>query len=186
MIPPGPSESKKVDPAAPQASKTAVQRIALLIATAGGAGYSPVAPGTVGTFVTIPLAWALGLLGNLWFLVGTVVVTAIGIWAAGIVVRLKGKEDPQIVVVDEVAGYLVTLAAVERDAIHLALAFFVFRFLDIWKPGPARWADQQVHGGLGVVLDDLFAGAIGAVGLLAMDRFGATAWLAEALATVIG
>jgi phosphatidylglycerophosphatase A len=143
---------------------------ARLIATAFGAGYLPVAPGTWGTLAAVPLAIGLDRLGEGAYLAGATLVALVGSWAAAAYCRGSGREDDQRVVIDEVAGYLVTLAPVARSPANLAMGFALFRLFDIWKPPPVRWIDRHVHGGLGVVADDLAAGVYGALALLAIDR----------------
>ncbi len=171
---------KKVD-LVPTGAPSASDRVALVIASFFGAGYLPVAPGTWGTLATIPLAYGLSSLGPLVYLVAMVALTGVAVWAAGGAMRVIGKHDPGIIVIDEVVGYLLTVAAVPRDAIHLGLGFVAFRFFDILKPGPIRAIDRGVMGGLGVVLDDLAAGIFAAATLLALDATGATAWLSALL-----
>ena len=149
------------------------------IATALGAGYSPIAPGTCGTAVTVPLAFALAPLPVWQYVLVLVAVTVIGIWAAGRADRAWGTHDTGRIVIDEVAGYLVTMTLVDRSHIvPLAVGFVVFRALDIVKPPPIRWLDRHVEGGFGVVIDDVAAGVVGMLIMLALDRFGALAWLA--------
>lgn len=135
----------------------------MLCATVLGVGYCPVMPGTMGTLAAIPLAYAVMGRGPAALWLTTAAVTAVGTWAAGRYCRLTGTHDNQRVVVDEVAGYLLTLALVPRTPANLALAFGLFRLLDIVKPWPIRLLDRRVRGGLGVMADDLLAGAIGAV-----------------------
>lgn len=149
------------------------------IATAFGAGYSPIAPGTCGTLVTIPLAWALAPL-PLWQYVALVVaITALGILAADRADRAWGTHDSGRIVIDEVAGYLVTVALVDRSHwVSLAVGFVVFRALDILKPPPIRWFDENLPGGFGVVIDDVAAGLLGLGIMVALDRFGALVYLA--------
>lgn len=149
------------------------------IATALGAGYSPIAPGTCGTAVAVPLAWLLAHLPLWQFLVITLGVTLVGVWAAATADRAWGTHDSGRIVIDEVAGYLVTVALVDRTSwIVLAIGFFVFRFFDIVKPPPVRWLDENLPGGWGVVLDDIAAGVMGAVVMWALAHFGAFAYLA--------
>ena len=154
---------------------------AVLVATAGGAGLVPGAPGTYGTAVTVPLAWALGRAGLPWYLLATAVVTVVGSVAAGVFCRAVGKHDDQRIVVDEVAGYLVTLAPVAATWPNLIAGFVIFRIFDIWKPFPVRSLDRHVKGGFGVVADDLAAGVYGAAALWLLDRHGvlerALAWV---------
>jgi phosphatidylglycerophosphatase A len=97
-------------------ARSARDHLALAIATAGGAGLSPVAPGTMGTIVAIPLAWALSAAGLPLYLIATLVVTVAGIWAADRADRLWGTHDSGRIVIDEVAGYLLTMAWVDRGA----------------------------------------------------------------------
>lgn len=149
-----------------------------LLATGLGAGFLPLAPGTWGTAVAVPLAWGASKLGQLSFLAATLIVTLAGVWAAERYCRATGREDDQRVVIDEVAGYMVTLLLVPRGAMELILAFILFRILDMWKPPPLRWLDENVKGGLGVMLDDVGAGIYGAILLWLGERMGWIAWLA--------
>lgn len=95
-----------------------------------------------------PLGLALLLLG----------VVAVGGWASSRAERLIGQKDPSPVVVDEVAGMVLSVLALPRQLVPFLAAFFLFRVLDILKPFPARQS-QALSGGLGVMLDDLVAGA---------------------------
>jgi phosphatidylglycerophosphatase A len=152
--------------------------VAKAIATAFGAGYSPIAPGTCGTAVTVPLAFALAPLPIWQYALVVIAVIAAGVWAADRADRAWGTHDTGRIVVDEVAGYLVTMALVDRSHwVPLLVGFVVFRALDIIKPPPIRWLDRHVEGGFGVVIDDVAAGVLGMVIMLALDRFGALAWL---------
>jgi phosphatidylglycerophosphatase A len=159
-----------------------VDTLAKWIAVAGGAGYVPVAPGTAGTAVAIPLAYAMS--GQpLWaYLAITAAITVIAIWAADRADRVWGTHDCQKIVIDEVAGYLVTMTLVDRAHwIPLVVGFVVFRVFDQIKPPPVRWIDEHLPGGAGVVLDDVGAGVQGLVTMVALDHFGALAWLADHL-----
>jgi len=143
-----------------------------LIATSLGSGFSPLAPGTMGTLTAMPLAWALAKLPWLVFPVATLLVTAIGTWAAERFQQANDTDDDQRIVVDEVAGYLVTLLLVPKSGAALLLAFFLFRLFDIWKPFPIRLIDRKVDGGWGVMADDLATGIYGALALFALQHFG--------------
>lgn len=146
------------------------QRLACIVATAGGVGNAPLAPGTCGTLAAIPIAWWCRDVGALPYLALVALVALAGTWAAGVADRAWGAHDSQRIVIDEVAGYLLTVAFVDRGSgWMLAAGVLVFRVLDIAKPGPIRWLDRNVHGGLGVMLDDLAAGAAGACLLAAMS-----------------
>ena len=158
-------------------STTRVPLWAKLVATAGGAGFSPVAPGTCGTLVAVPIAWLLTRAGTPSFWLGFVVITAIGTWASEVFCRATGVDDDQRIVIDEVAGYLLTIAFIPRGWVNIILGVIVFRLFDIWKPGPIRLVDEKVHGGVGVMADDLAAGIVGALVMLALHYFGVDARL---------
>ncbi len=147
-----------------------------LIATALGAGLVPKVPGHCGTLMAVPLAWWLMGHGRVALVLGTGVVTGVGTWAAGRYCAYTGKEDNQQIVIDEVAGYLVTLFLVPRTPMNLFLGFLLFRLFDVWKPWPVRLIDRQVHGGFGVMADDLAAGVYGALSLLLLTRLIPWAW----------
>jgi phosphatidylglycerophosphatase A len=122
--------------------------------------------------VAIPLAYGLGRLGTPAFLVATGVIIAIAIWAASQAERVLGEHDSRRIVVDEVAGYLVAMSVAPGSVAHLVPAFVLFRVFDILKPPPIGAIDRGVPGGLGVVLDDVVAGAYAAGLLWLLDRIG--------------
>ncbi|MEN2987326.1 phosphatidylglycerophosphatase A [Tistrella sp. BH-R2-4] len=146
-----------------------------LIATVLGSGNARRAPGTVGSvaalFLGIPVAWAGGAEA---LLLGTLVAILAGWWAIRMVTAHDGIHDPGRVVIDELAGLWITLAALAPlgrlgDWLWWLLAFIAFRTFDIAKPFPVGWADRHVRGALGVILDDLIAGVYAAIvlGLIA-------------------
>ena len=151
---------------------------ATLVATSCGAGFMPRAPGHTGTLTAVALAWALGRVGAWAYGLGLFVVVAVGTVAAEVWGLATGVPDDQRIVVDEVAGYLVTVMLVPRGWADLIVGFLVFRTLDVWKPGPIRRVDERVGGGVGVMADDLVAGVIGAFIMLALHWTGAIAHLA--------
>ena len=145
---------------------TAAQRASLLshpagwIATALGAGLSPKAPGTAGSLVAL-LPWWL-LLRSLplaWYVAIVVAGFVLGVWACGIAGKRLGVHDHGALVWDEVIGMWITLLAAPHSWWWMLVGFVLFRLFDIWKPWPVRVADRRVHGGLGVMLDDVLAGA---------------------------
>jgi len=155
-----------------------VNALAKIVATALGAGYAPRAPGTCGTAVAVPLAWALASLPMWQFGLFTAALTLLGVACAARADRAWGTEDNQRIVIDEVAGYLVTVLPVDRSRwAPLAVGFVIFRALDIVKPPPIRWLDEHLPGGWGVVMDDVAAGVMGAGAMLLLDRAGALAYL---------
>jgi phosphatidylglycerophosphatase A len=127
-----------------------------VLASVFGAGYAPVASGTVGSFVTVVAIWLLPLT-PLRTAVALVVVILVGIWAGSRVERVLGKKDPGVIVIDEVAGMLLSVILLPRTIPVLITAFLLFRLFDIWKPFPAR-ESQALTGGVGVMVDDLIAG----------------------------
>jgi phosphatidylglycerophosphatase A len=116
-----------------------------------------VASGTVGSLVTLIALWLIPFT-TLALLVTLAIVTLVGIWAGSRVERAIDAKDPGIIVIDEVAGMVVSVLFLPRTIPVLVTAFLLFRLFDIWKPFPARQL-QELHGGLGVMLDDLVAGA---------------------------
>jgi phosphatidylglycerophosphatase A len=126
-----------------------------------------VASGTVGSFVTVVALWLIPFT-TLALLVTLVVVILVGIWAGSRVEMVIDAKDPGIIVIDEVAGMLVSVLFLPRTIPVLVTAFLLFRLFDIWKPFPARQF-QELHGGLGVMLDDLIAGAY-ALALIVISR----------------
>jgi phosphatidylglycerophosphatase A len=127
-----------------------------VLASVFGAGYAPVASGTVGSFVTVVAIWLLPLT-PLRIAVALVVVILVGIWAGSRVERVLSKKDPGVIVIDEVAGMLLSVILLPRTIPVLITAFLLFRLFDIWKPFPAR-ESQALTGGVGVMVDDLIAG----------------------------
>ncbi|MBF0624134.1 MAG: phosphatidylglycerophosphatase A [Magnetococcales bacterium] len=146
--------------------------MALFLATLGGVGRWPGAPGTWGTLVTVPLC-ALLQEGGFLVLAGALgVLTVVGLWAADVASRHLGHNDPREVVIDEAAGYLVTMLWAPPGWLWLALGFGLFRLFDIWKPWPVNWLDRRLHGGWGIMADDLAAGVYGALILALLERWG--------------
>ena len=128
------------------------------IALGFGAGLAPVAPGTFGTLVAIPIAALLRAHGsNAVFAAAIVVYALIGIWAAQVTGRDLGVPDHGAIVCDEIVAFLLVLFFVGDDGVRVALAFAVFRFFDIVKPPPIRQLDAALKNGVGVMVDDLLA-----------------------------
>lgn len=135
---------------------------ATLASTWFGAGLMPKAPGTWGSAAALPFAWGLMSMGGPVVLLAAIVACfMIGWWASSVYVRRTGAEDPGEVVIDEVAGQWLVLLAAPLEPLSYLVAFVLFRLFDIWKPWPVRWADRQVGGGLGIMLDDILAGLYG-------------------------
>jgi len=146
---------------------------AVLLATWFGVGLIPIAPGTWGSLAALPFAWAiLSLWGATGLAIAIAIVFFAGWWAAATVSKAGAIKDPGFVVIDEVAGQWLALLAAPRDPLAWVLAFLLFRIFDIWKPWPVRWADQDITGGLGVMLDDLLAAVYAALVLSVLLLIG--------------
>jgi len=122
-----------------------------------GSGLAPKAPGTFGTLVALPIVWLLNLAGTPWFMLFLVLGTALGIYVCGKTAQDVGEHDHGAIVWDEVMGYTLTMLFVPVSLSTLLIGFVLFRLFDIVKPWPIRWFDQRVHGGFGIMLDDLLA-----------------------------
>jgi len=133
-------------------------KLALAIASWFGAGLMPGAPGTFGTLMAVPLVLALNHLGELYEGLALLLLVPTAIWASSLCERGLGRNDPPEVVVDEVAGFLLTLFLLPLSWLTLCFGFVLFRFFDIAKPFPIRWLEKRLRGGTGVVFDDLLAG----------------------------
>ena len=137
-----------------------------LIATWFGTGCLLKAPGTWGSLAALPFAWAIASYGgSVALLVAAGGALAAGIWASGVMERATGAKDPGKIVIDEVAGQWLTLVPVAPDPLLYLIGFLLFRVADIVKPWPASWCDRNLSGGVGVMLDDIAAGAYAAVAL---------------------
>lgn len=149
-------------------------RIAAALATWFGVGLIPVAPGTWGSLAALPLGVGLIWLGGEPLLIGGILAISLaGVWAGERYADAKGQEDPQSVVIDEVAGqWLALLPCMSLGWIELALAFILFRAADILKPWPASWADRNIPGGLGIMADDWVAGVYAALALALLQIGG--------------
>jgi phosphatidylglycerophosphatase A len=146
----------------PRLLKSPVQ----LAAFGFGSGLSPWAPGTVGTVLAAALYWFLLSPLPLWAYSAVVLGASLGgIWLCGVASRQLGVHDHPGIVWDEFAGLWVALWAVPASPLWLAIAFIVFRFLDITKPWPVSALDNNVGGGVGIMVDDLVAGAMTCVTL---------------------
>jgi phosphatidylglycerophosphatase A len=145
------------------------RRLRVWVATGGGVGYAPVAPGTFGSLPGVALAWLAMLAGGTTALVATLVaVVALGLWAAGVAESHFGRSDPGPVVIDEIAGQLVSLLFIAPTPAALAAAFVLFRVFDVLKPFPARRL-ESLPGAYGIMADDLMAGIYANLALRALQ-----------------
>ncbi len=140
-----------------------MNRLKLGVVSCGYLGLSPFAPGTVGTLGGVLFVYLLAMTGQflLWTLVASAVIYLVGRSLGDWSESYAGKKDPGIFVLDEVIGYMVTCLWIRGPSLlALVLAFFVFRFFDIFKPPPARRL-EALGGGDGILLDDVVAGVYG-------------------------
>jgi phosphatidylglycerophosphatase A len=142
----------------------------LFLAFGFGSGLAPRAPGTAGTLAVIPLYLVSGQLNLASYVALVFAVCVAGIWICGRATALLGVHDHPGVVWDEFAGFLVTMMAVSPSWPAVLAGFALFRLFDIWKPWPISWADRKLKGGLGIMLDDVLAGAVAAPLLFLLDR----------------
>jgi phosphatidylglycerophosphatase A len=139
-------------------------KTALILGTWFGSGLMPFASGTFGTLAAAPLVALSSVFSPLSDALFLMIMILVAIWASQVVHRLLKKVDPSEVVVDEVAGFLLTMLWIPLSWGTLLAGFLLFRIFDIWKPWPAGPA-ERLHGGLGIVLDDLVAGLYANLGL---------------------
>jgi phosphatidylglycerophosphatase A len=146
-------------------------RPAHVVALGFGAGLAPVAPGTFGTLVALPIAWLLQASGSdALYLAVTALLFVAGVFAADATARDLGVTDHGAIVIDEIVAFLVVLFFAPRTWLAQAAAFALFRLFDIVKPPPIREVDARMKGGLGVMLDDLLAAAYTLLALAIAER----------------
>jgi len=135
-----------------------LSRLIIAMASVGYAGFSPRAPGTAGTAVGILVYLLYSPFPPLLYFLSTGAFLILACWISGHAEALLGQEDSPKIVIDEVTGYLVTMAFVPCTAFSIVGGFLFFRVLDIIKPPPANWINREMKGGWAVVLDDVVAG----------------------------
>jgi phosphatidylglycerophosphatase A len=147
--------------AAPRAKASLTVRA---LATWFGCGASKLAPGTMGSFGAIPVHLGLRLLPAPVHLAAIVGITAVGVWSSNEMAKAMGVEDPQCVVIDEVAGTLLAMGMVRHSSIGVQiLALGLFRLFDIWKPGVIDTVQNAKPEGVGIMADDVLAGILAGV-----------------------
>jgi phosphatidylglycerophosphatase A len=124
-----------------------------------GSGLAPKAPGTFGTLAALPLVVLLSLSTPFWlYIVLAVLGSVVGIWICGKAASDMGVHDDSSIVWDEVIGMMITMCAVPMSWQNIVVGFILFRLFDIAKPWPISYLDKNLHGGLGIMLDDVVAG----------------------------
>jgi len=138
-----------------------------------GSGAASVAPGTFGTLAAVPIFLLLNQLAIGSYLLVVAVLALLGVWLCHATSRDLGEHDHGGIVWDEMVGYWLTMAAAPAGWLWMAVGFALFRLFDIWKPWPIRIVDRRVHGGLGIMLDDILA-----AGLAWLCLQGLALWMA--------
>jgi len=134
-----------------------------LLALGFGSGLAPVAPGTAGTVVAIPLYFLLQPLALHIYLMLVTGLFLIGIPLCAHTARRLGVHDHPGIVWDEIVGYLVTMTFAPPGWLWIVAGFVLFRLFDVLKPWPIKWLDRKVGGVFGIMVDDLLAGIVAAV-----------------------
>lgn len=159
-----------------------MQKLWFFIATFGGIGRLPKAPGTWATLAALPLVYVLLLQGPFTYMGVTIALLLLGIVACEALEKTRGTHDEGDLVIDEVVGILITMTWLPITWQSFVLSGFLFRLLDIWKPFPVSFLDRRIKGGLGVMLDDVAAGIIANIVLQVI--YTKTNWLGSQLVTV--
>lgn len=134
-------------------------------------GYSPVAPGTVGTLGAIPLVYFLSKVSLNGYFIVLLPFYFMGIEAADIAEITSSEHDPKYVVIDEVMGFMVTMFGIDMNWQNILIGLFLFRIFDIFKPYPISWIDRNIRGGHGVMLDDVLAGLMSCLLLHLLSKY---------------
>jgi len=134
-----------------------------------GSGLMPVAPGTFGTLAALPLWLLVASAGLYWQLLFIAAGFIAGVWFCSVTSRNLGVHDHGGVVWDEFVGVWITLIFAPFSWLNIVIGFCLFRFFDVLKPWPIKWFDRKVHGGLGIMLDDVIAGLFAGICLYVVN-----------------
>ena len=143
----------------------------VFVAMGLGSGLSPKAPGTAGTLLTVPLVYFLQQQTLLVYGLVTLFVLLTGSWVCGYAAKKLRVHDHSGIVYDEVAGFLITMFMAPAGWFWMLAGFILFRFFDAVKPWPISWLDKNVHGGFGIMFDDVIAGVFSLLCLLLLQEF---------------
>ena len=146
------------------------QKTIIFLATGGLIGFSPVAPGTVGSLAALPLCLLVSCMDVGYASLAVLSLILFSIWIAHAAEKIESQKDPKQVVIDEICGMTIALFALPFTPYFIIVGFALFRVFDILKPFPISWVDKKIPGGLGIILDDVIAG-IFANGLLRLGIF---------------
>ncbi len=151
--------------------------IALYLATGCKSGYAPVAPGTAGSLAALLPCWVLSLLPLSVSVICLITFMVLAVWAAELSESILGQKDPGCIVIDEIAGMMVTLIGIPFTWKSVLAGFILFRIMDILKPFPIRYLERTIPGGAGIVMDDVAAGVAAHI---VLRLFLLTPWMASA------
>jgi phosphatidylglycerophosphatase A len=132
-----------------------------MLATGFGVGYSPIAPGTLGTLIAIPINYFLSEIPSPIYEITLVAFFFFSVWISENAEIFFGRKDDPRIVIDEMVGFLITMLWLPKTTRCILIGFFLFRFFDILKPFPIGRIEKRLKGGYGVVLDDVLAGIYG-------------------------
>lgn len=135
-----------------------MNRLILVFSSNFGLGYFPIASGTIGTLAGIPAFFLIAHLQPFWRGLVLVALLLFSFWVAGEAGKIYGVTDDKRIVIDELVGYLISVAWLPFSWVTAAAGFVLFRLFDILKPPPASWFDRTLKNGFGVVMDDVMAG----------------------------
>ncbi|GIU50216.1 phosphatidylglycerophosphatase A [Shewanella sp. KT0246] len=155
----------------PAVLKLSLKNPVHFLALGFGSGLAAKAPGTFGTLAAVPLVYLMGHLSLTAFIFITVISTLVGFYICDKAAKDMGVHDHGAIVWDEVAGLMITMIAAPVGLIWMVIGFALFRFFDILKPWPIRWLDAKVHGGFGIMIDDVLAGIFALICLQAIYYF---------------
>ena len=133
-------------------------KAAVFLATGFYIGKIPLAPGTFGSLIGLPLCFLLAEIQLSAAIIAVLLIIALAIWISSVAERTLERKDPGCIVIDEIAGMVVTLIGLPFNLTTATIGFILFRILDILKPFPIRILDKRLPGGLGIVADDVVAG----------------------------
>src|SRR4030066_587543 len=148
-----------------------MRRFIFLLATGFGVGYSPIAPGTLGSLVAIPIYYFLSEIPSPLYEITLIGFFFLSVWISENAEIFFGKKDDRRIVIDEMMGFLIAMLWIPKTIRFIIIGFFLFRFFDILKPFPIRRLERRLKGGFGVVLDDVMAGGYGDIILQIISYF---------------
>lgn len=157
--------------------KAALTRVSIknpihFLALGFGTGLAPVMPGTFGTLAALPFLLLFPYLSVILQILLIIAVCCVGFWLCDKTAKDMKVHDHSAIVWDEVAGMMITMIAIPITVTHLLLGFILFRIFDIVKPWPISLLDKNVHGGVGIMVDDIFAGLFSLAVLHVLVYFG--------------